>query len=106
VTDVIDGSLGSDALSASENKWQPFPTMAVGNTEMHSANWVPGSHLSPDEEAGTTPANSGRTRRQRGSFLRFRRLSTRRPDRRTTGLTRARPVLDRDPNSTKAHREV
>ena len=54
VTDVIDGSLDGDALSASENKGQPFPTLTVGNTEMDCANWVLGSHFSPDKEAGTT----------------------------------------------------
>jgi hypothetical protein len=67
VTDVIAGSLGGDALSARENKGQPFPTLAVGNTEMDSANSVPGSHLSPDEKAEPTPGSSGRARGQRGS---------------------------------------
>jgi hypothetical protein len=67
VTDVIDVSLGGSALSASENKGLPFPTLAVGNAEMDSANWVPGRHLSPDEEAEPTPGNSGRARCQGGS---------------------------------------
>jgi hypothetical protein len=67
VTDVLDVSLGGNALSASENTGQPFPTLAVGNTEMDSANWVPGRHLSPNEKAGPTPGNSGRARGQRGS---------------------------------------
>jgi hypothetical protein len=67
VTDVIAGPLDGAALSVRENKGQPFPTLTVGNTEMDSANWVPGSHLSPDEKAEPTPGNSGRARGQRGS---------------------------------------
>ena len=66
VTDVIDGPLSRDALSASENKGLPFPTLTVGNTEMDCANWVLGSHFSPDKEAGTTDhgPNSSTARRE------------------------------------------
>jgi hypothetical protein len=106
VTDVIDVSLGGNALSASENNGRAFPTLTVGNTEMDSANWVPGSHLSLDEKAVPTPGNSGRARGQRGSFPSFRWLAAHRPDRRRARLSRARPVPDRGPNSTTAPREV
>jgi hypothetical protein len=106
VTDVIAGSLGGNALSASENRARPFPTLTVGNTEMDSANWVPGSHFSPDQEAGTIPGDSGRTRRQRASFPSFRALSTRGPDRRPAGLTRAPAVPDPGSNPTTAPRDV
>jgi len=106
VTVVIAGWLGADALSVSENKAQPFPTLAVGNAEMDSPDWFLGDLLSLDEEAGTTPGNSGRIHRRRGSRLSFRPLSTRRPERRQALRTRTRSAPDPGPDSTTAHREI
>ena len=106
MTVVIAGWLGADALSVSENKAQPFPTLAVGNAEMDSADWIAGDLLSPNDEAPVTPGNSGQVRRRQGFQPGFRPLGTRCPEPRQALRTLTRPDPDHDPGSTAAHREV
>jgi hypothetical protein len=95
VTDVIDGSLGTDARATSD-----------GNTGIGSADRIIDDLLSSDEEAGITPDNSRRARRRRGSQLSFGPpLATHRPERRQAGGTRTRPVPDHGSDAATPRRE-
>jgi hypothetical protein len=62
VTDVIDGSLGTDARATARHS---------GNMGIGSADRIIDDLLSSDEEAGITPDNSRRARRRRGSHPSF-----------------------------------
>jgi len=95
VTDVIDGSLGTDARATSD-----------GNTGIGSAGRIIDDLLSSDEETGITPDNSRRVCRRRGCHLSFGPpLATHRPERRQAGGMHTRPVPDHGSDATTPRRE-